>query len=301
MFLKSFKEAMKKNKTPRISPQERLNLLKQAEKIVPFAQNAAAAPNAAPPPGWKVLASADPKAGNNNGLFAKIYERIAPPPPGEPKYIVAFRGTKLNDREDISADLDIMFLKIPRQYQQGLNFVQDVCAKNGIDPAEMTYTGHSLGGYLARTIGTTLGAKHIWTFNAPGPSRKIARRLEEKIPGISQSPGDGLVQIRTANDIVSVWGYNQGLTISLDMRGRPHSLNNLAAAIRDTVEKKPLKPVALPPKGSLTAIFDAISGKIARSALAEDVIRKIFRNGASQTQKPPKNFPEKFFDGPRPE
>ncbi|MBU6474939.1 MAG: hypothetical protein KGL10_06465 [Alphaproteobacteria bacterium] len=245
---------------------------------MPFAQNVAAGSDAAPPPGWRVLASARPQAGNNDGLFAKIYARTTPAPPGEPKYIVAFRGTNLDDPDTIGADVDIAFLRVPRQYWQALAFVQRVCKENGINPAEMHFTGHSLGGYLARTVGTTLGARHIWTFNAPGPSRRIAQRLEREIPGVSKPPGDGLVQVRTASDLVSVWGYDQGITISLDMRGRPHNLDNLAAAIEQTVEGKTLTPVRTPPKDSLSAVFDAVSGGIARSKTAGRLVKKIVDN-----------------------
>ena len=277
---------MKAEKTQKLSNAEKIALLKQADKMMPFAQNVAAAPSAAPPPGWKVLATADPKQGNS-GLFAKIYERTTPALPGTPKYIVAFRGTKVKDFNDLSSDVEIAFLKIPRQYWQALAFVQNTCRENGVDPAEMEFTGHSLGGYLAHTVGTTLGAKHIWTFNAPGPSRKIARRLEKEIPGISAPPGKGLVQIRTANDITSIWGYKEGITISLAMQGRPHNLRNLAAAIKDTINGKPLRPVALPPKDSLAAIFDAVASRIARARLAARIVKDIV-GGKLEKSPPPR-------------
>ncbi len=277
---------MKAEKTQKLSNAEKIALLKQADKIMPFAQNVAAAPSAAPPPGWKVLASSDPTQGNS-GLFAKIYERTMPALPGTPKYIVAFQGTKLSNLSDIGSDMEIAFLKIPRQYGQALAFVQNTCRENGIDPAEIEFTGHSLGGYLARTVGTTLGAKHIWTFNAPGPSRKIARRLEKSIPGMSSPPGKGLVQIRIANDIASVWGYKEGITISLAMQGRPHNLGNLAAAIKDTINGKPLKPAALPPKDSLTSVFDALAGKIARARLAAKIVKDIV-GGPIKKSPPPR-------------
>ena len=283
--------------TSQVSGAEKVSLLQQSQQFEPLAANAEAEPTAAPPAGWTVVASTDPpKSADTYGLFAKIYERTGPVLPGQTKYAIAFRGTdKFSDFSDMTSDADIALRRLPDQYWKGLEFVEQTCEKNNINPADVTFTGHSLGGYLARTIGITLGAKHIWTFNAPGPPDRIEQQLEHQIPGISAPAGNGLVQIRSADDLVSAWGYkNDGITISVNTAGSPHGLANLNQAITETIKNEPITPVAAAPhkRRFLSAIFGAVTKVTEKLALSKDTnsdIARMMDTGVQNTvrAKPP--------------
>ncbi len=271
-----------------ISDAEKAKLLKQSLKSIVLAEDVYDTINGQPPNGLKLVAAADPPEPHVGGFFARVYKKTGIVAAGEQRYAVAFRGTDgLSDPRDLDADLEIAFKKLPGQYRQGLAFVERVCKENAIDPAKLEYTGHSLGGYLAITVGMSLGAKKIWTFNSPGPTEKIRDELSQEIPGISALPDSGLVQIRSSGDLISEWGYKEGTTIAVKTAASYHSLANLQEGIRAALHGQP--PVSvITGKKWLSSVFNAVTKTLAQSGLAQAAIRKMVDNDHHRKQpKPP--------------
>jgi hypothetical protein len=279
-----------------ISEAKRLELLKQASGIMALAADVYNVAGTEAPEGWRIVAKADPPPGDGAGFYARVYERIGPVPPGAAKYAVAFRGTKkISDIRDLKDDAEITLRRIPGQYEQGLAFVQRVCQENNINTAEMMFTGHSLGGYLAISVGETLGAKNIWAFDAPSPTQKTREKLLKKIPGVSGPAGDGLVHIRSIYDIIGKWGCDEGIIIGLKTSGFYHSLANLRQAVDAAIsDGKPAEALVAPKKRSLSAVFNAISKRLATSRLANWTIRRLF--GECVCPKPATGSP--FYNPP---
>lgn len=266
-------------KKPELPDARKKELLQQSLKVMPLVENVNGTPDASAPEGWRLVAASDPPGKNGTqDLYAKIYERIGPVPAGEKKYAVAFRGTdKLTDHGDLDADLGIAFRKLPNQYWEALDFIEAACKENNINPSDMLYTGHSLGGYLARTVGTTLGARSIWTFNSPGPTEKIRNELGQFIPGLSAPPGDGLVQIRSSNDLVSAWGYKEGITVEVKTQGNHHGLAGLRQAVDDTLAGRAPTP-APRQKLSLSSVFNEVAKRMANSPVVHNLIERLVDN-----------------------
>jgi hypothetical protein len=263
-------------------------LLVESLSYMALAQNVSRAHDAPAPQGWRLVATSDPPDEKTpNGLFAKIYERTGPLQPGEKKYVVAFRGTdKASDHSDIDSDLEIAFRKVPDQYWQALDFVETACRDNGINPSEMAYTGHSLGGYLAKTVGTTLGARSIWTFNSPGPTQKIQDELNRSVPGLSAPPGDGLVQIRSEYDLISEWGVKEGITLTVKTVDEHHGLDSLHTAIESKLAGAPDPVHDHGPGFSLARVFNSLSSHLARNHLAGALINRLMGDhGPAQDAK----------------
>jgi hypothetical protein len=271
-----------------ISTAERTRLLNESLPAVVLAQDAYNTDDTKPPAGWRVVASTAKPQPDINGFFARVYERIGPVLPGEARYAVAFRGTNgIGDLKDLDADLDIAFRRLPGQYRQALAFIRNVCEKNNINPEEMMLTGHSLGGYLAVAVGTALGAHKMWAFNSPGPTQRIRNRLASEIPCISKPPGNNLVQVRSVDDLISKWQYDQGIIIGVKTAGDSHSLDNLRQGIIDEIAGRPPQPAVPVKKFSLARVFNAVSGVLARSKLAGAVIKRLMDN-APRFRRPPK-------------
>lgn len=222
-----------------------------------------------PPEGWKVIGVARGRGADVKGLCACFYERTDG---GVPRYAVAFRGTnKLRDMNNFGADARIMLLKLPLQHDRGVKFVQDICRENNINPADVAYTGHSLGGYLADTIGTSFNSNNIWRFNAPAPDARTRRNIERnKSPVQATLFGPGSVHIRSEDDMVSKWGHapDQSKTITVKTVRPAHRLETLRGAVRRIINNEP--PLAQTPRASglLSPIFNSSAFIKASHALA---------------------------------
>lgn len=96
----------------------------------------------------------------NNGFFATVVKK------GNDVTIV-YRGTELNDVNDLKDDLKMLSKQIPEQHNDAINLYDDVaeyCKNNGY---ELSVTGHSLGGSLAAIVSAQRGAEAV-TFNPFG-------------------------------------------------------------------------------------------------------------------------------------
>ncbi len=240
--------------------------------------------DASVPHGWKVSDVSSAKVEKKTGFFAALYERTDPKD-GEKKYVVAFRGTtpKL---PTIFADVNIALGRLPRgQYEAALDFVQQVCEKNNLNPAELELTGHSLGGYLAKEIGTAMGVKKVSSFNAPGASKQVQEHSASLSEG-AQKPEE--VNVGSSYDIINAFKLSgmdgKGVTnITIDTCGYiiHHSLDGL---IRDMVATFNNKPIATPKLGaSPVKISNFLSGKMVQSGIVGRVIDTVLSHGHCKT------------------
>jgi hypothetical protein len=270
--------------TEQVFSADQINLLRQSLQPLALAHDVYNTNSTKDPDGWKVVASSSPPGEWESGFFAQIYEKVGPLAPGESRYVAAFRGTdSIKDKKNLDADLQIIFRKLPNQHNEGLAFVKGFCEKNNINPAEVALTGHSLGGYLAITIGMALGTERIWAFNSPGPTREVRNELSNKIPGISKPPCKGLVQVRSTHDLISRWQYAEGKVIDIKTPGFHHKLLNLQVGIEAILSGQPLKP-DLPGKKTLSSVFNALSSRLAMSGTVSKIINKLF--GSQSAHKP---------------
>jgi hypothetical protein len=264
--------------TKNVFSAEQLNLLRQSLKVVPLAQDVYDTKSTQAPPGWKIVANSSLTGQWNGGFFGRIYEKEGPLAPGETRYVVAFRGTdSIRDKQNRDADLQIIFRKLPTQHNHAVKFVKDFCDKNNLNAADMTFTGHSLGGYLAISAGITLGVHKMWAFNSPGPTREIRNTLSKNIPGISKTPCQGLVQIRSNYDVIARWQYPEGKIIEVETNGGNHSLANLRAGIEAAINGQKLE--AVPIRRSIASFFNEVSKRLSQSAAGNRLLHKIFSRG----------------------
>lgn len=113
--------------------------------------------------GWKVSNVANGFALNNDrsGFKSQVYERTVK---GKTEYTHASAGTE--DMKDVKQDVKQIFGKA-EQYDQSVEIAGKL--KDKIGNAELTFTGHSLGGGLAEANAIATGDNAI-TFNAAGLS-----------------------------------------------------------------------------------------------------------------------------------
>ena len=82
------------------------------------------------------------------------------------KIIIVMRGTELNDIGDMSDDGNMYFgKKLPNQYVDAQKFYEKV--RKDFPNQEIVFTGHSLGGSLAKLMSNKTGHETV-TFNAYG-------------------------------------------------------------------------------------------------------------------------------------
>lgn len=113
--------------------------------------------------GWKVSSAGEGIKLNDSdtGLKSQVYERTVK---GKTEYTYASAGTE--DMKDIKQDVKQIF-GLAEQYNQSTDNAKEL--KRNLKDAELTFTGHSLGGGLAEANAIATGDNAI-TFNAAGLS-----------------------------------------------------------------------------------------------------------------------------------
>ncbi len=99
------------------------------------------------PDGWTRIANSEPSS-NNSGYQGAAFRKE-----GTNEIVVANRGTEPFSEKfaDIGADKQMAEMKVPDQYQDARNFLSQVQDANR--GAEVSITGHSLGGSLSQLLG----------------------------------------------------------------------------------------------------------------------------------------------------
>jgi pimeloyl-ACP methyl ester carboxylesterase len=118
------------------------------------------------PPGWtRIGIRREHLNVESTGFRAHVYYHE-----GLKEIVIAFGGTHMMDRGDWSADWAIANGQLPRQYYNAINVYQrvlDYIEQEGIQ-AQITFTGHSLGGALAQYMAIDARGCQAITFGAPG-------------------------------------------------------------------------------------------------------------------------------------
>lgn len=135
------------------------------------------------PEGWVSLLSSYEALGNvgstmaNWNFFAKSYKCLA-----SDEVIVAFQGT--DDPYDlISSDKDLALGLMPNYYSLAKNFVDYLIQNMNTKLSKISFTGHSLGGYLAQLMTATYNRPAV-VFESPGAKKIIDTYFNDPNYGI---------------------------------------------------------------------------------------------------------------------
>lgn len=247
--------------------------LAAAAEIIPIAEHVYNS-NGPLPAGWKKVDQSTSFTPKNKNFFAVLYQRENPEP-GEARYAVAFRGA--SSFKVLSSLFSILSRRVPNQHHLALSYVSHVMRKYNIQPEDMELTGHSLGGYLARSVGEAAGVKGIWAFNSPGPTSKIRDAFAAASPRKDKPPA--MMHVRSRYDIISKWGYDHGTLIDLDTDGYHHGVTDLRKKLVDILENKAPAAPAGKKKRSLSSIFNDLSRRATASRKVQKMIIKLFYDG----------------------
>lgn len=202
-------------------PQDKDSLLKQALPRALLATHAYEKyeKHAPLPANFRVAATSDDILGIcASGFSAKLYTD------GD-KWIVAFCG--FSDAGDIVPVIEAGFKGLPSQLDDALSFTLLCAEKFGIDKTALEFTGHSLGGYMAKAVGLYYGAAAVWTFNNPGfkfsDEEALLEFFRRKDIAITKNP-PGIVTVNSAYDLVSKWGIQKGQVIEIETDDNHHNM-----------------------------------------------------------------------------
>lgn len=156
-----------------------------------------------------------PKTGDN-GFFATVVKK------GN-NIIIVYRGTELDDKNDLKDDVNMLINKLPTQYKDAINLYDEVskyCKNNGY---KLSVTGHSLGGSLAAIVSAMRGVDAV-TFNPYG----VKNLLDPNIKYITNKvinyccDEDIITRINAENHIGKCYSIS-----SSDYKTNPHLLENM--------------------------------------------------------------------------
>lgn len=225
-----------------------------------------------PPPGdWKVLQTSDDLMPGKRSFFGALYTRTDPQTQ-EKEYVFAFRGS---DGNDLKSNFAIAAGRLPVQFAHALQFVKRACEVEGIAAEKAEITGHSLGGYLARTIGLVLVPKKVWAFSSPGPNRETREMLESLAPK-NALPNDKIVHIRSKHDIIGLLGTEEKIVLELDTKKQHHSIMKIKHHLQNAADPMNADKNAFKRKpGFLERVFNAVSAKLSSSQTLVRALRRL--------------------------
>lgn len=176
-----------------------------------------------PPPPWECVATTADLINTDHTSFAgAVYRNGA-------KFVIAFCG--FSDAGDILPVLSAGFTGLPSQLADAIEFTQKACAKFDITSNDLELTGHSLGGYLATSVGLHMGAQKVWTFNNPGFKKEDAGHLSDffaKLNIAAPAKHPHVITLNSKYDLIGKWGYQKGRVIEIDT---PHNHHNMMVMI----------------------------------------------------------------------
>ncbi|MES2771295.1 MAG: DUF6792 domain-containing protein, partial [Pseudomonadota bacterium] len=138
--------------------------------------------------------------------------------------VLANRGTELGSGRDLLNDLSMGIGKLPSQYESASEFygtATQIAARYGIQDADITITGHSLGGALSQLLGAAHG-NFTQTFNAYG-----AGNLLDQL-GIEQGDFSNIHNQVMDHDFVSILPGSQMIGATTNYKTATDDFHNSA-------------------------------------------------------------------------
>jgi len=211
-----------------------------------------------PPAGWRVVFTSDDLMPGKRAFFGALYAKTDPET-GETDYTIAFRGS---DGNDLKSNFAIAVGMLPPQHKDAVAFTKLAAEKLGIDTDKISLTGHSLGGYLARTVARVLDVKKVWAFSSPGPSKETRAYLDRIAP-YALPKKDKVIHIRSRNDIIGLWGTQESITLELDTKKQHHAVKNIRKHLALLSGEIPDPALVKRKAGLLERLFNVISKPLA--------------------------------------
>jgi hypothetical protein len=179
--------------------------------------------------GWKVSSAGKGinYVNKDTGFKSALYERTVD---GKTEYTYATAGTEAS-WYDVGADIK-QPLGLSKQYDESMKNAGDL--KNILpEGAELTFTGHSLGGGLAEANSSTTGDKAI-TFNAAGVSPLTTGTLEKPNAIAFIMTTDPLNAIQQGSPIIPTAGGRKQFVAPRSLSGwyNGHSINSMIESLK---------------------------------------------------------------------
>jgi len=156
------------------------------------------------PDSWKRL-PIDPLLLDDNvtGLRAHVYHNY-----GLKELVIAYAGTHRGDKGDLEAIGEILSGRLPKQFQSAFTVYSKV--KDYLDEkdvrAQISFTGHSLGGALAQYMAIVAKGCSAETFGAPGILGALEALRNDYIPGYPYP----VVNHVARGDLIGYYGHHLG-------------------------------------------------------------------------------------------
>lgn len=238
----------------------------------------------APPEGWRVVFSSKDLPKSKTGFFGAVYAQ-KDPAGGPDHHVIAMCG--LNDRADLRSIFAVYARRLPPQHDDGITFIKTACEKLGLEMNDVELTGHSLGGYLSRTVGRSLPVKKVWSFSSPGPARQIHRTLEKAFPHLSSD--DRFTHIRAPNDILGLLGVDEQTTINVTGLKLPHDIAMIGQFLFKASGDHEKKSHLFTPKRDTASTAFNLANKVIMSCdRLKRRLRKISLSGLKPARRPAK-------------
>lgn len=236
--------------------------------------------------GWeKVAEPEDYGITDESGITAALY-RKKNPETGEPEFAFAFSG--MDGALDIDDAIQLGFTGLPDQYDPALTFVANAAHEFDVDVKKAEFTGHSLGGYLAKAVGLTVGAEKIWDFSSPGLKKGDIAQIEKNadlyqgLPaGTTQLCEDGMKAcirtFRSKYDMIAIWGKENGTLFEFKTDGHHHSTGMLDMAMMEAVTGSSETVGVIDRKtGHKMGVMDTLAA-VADNISKSGVVRTVYR------------------------
>lgn len=174
---------------------------------------------------------------HSTGFVGGFYMRVDDET-GEAEYAIVYSG--MDGIEDLEDAITLAVIGYPKQFYDAYIFAQEIAEAYDIDLKTTDFVGHSMGGYLAQSVGIACGAEKMWMYNSPSMRIKdiksIGKQLLEKLSDDMhvclkdmnfENLGERIESFRTRNDVVARLGNSQRTVLESGVEMRPHSIETL--------------------------------------------------------------------------